>query len=271
MRLDGALGVVTGAGSGIGRALSVGLAEAGAQLVLVGRRPEALAETANSLPGGKHHCVVADVTTAQGRQAVVGQVADLGGRLSLLVNNAGVVPVGPLSACDDATIAATLAVNVAAPAALTRMLLPALRAARPARVVNVGSMFGAIAFPQFAIYSASKFALRGLSDALRRELAADGIGVTHAAPRATRTPAAGHFAHLAAVFDMAFDEPERIAARIVLGIRQDWRTVYPAGPERFFMWLQAILPGAVDQALIRKAAKAVTKPINASLFPRESR
>jgi short-subunit dehydrogenase len=269
MRLDGALGVVTGAGSGIGRALAVALAEGGMQLVLVGRRSEALAETAALLSGAAHYCVTADITTVSGRQAVVGRVADLGNRLTLLVNNAGIVPVGPLAGCDDDIIATTLATNVAAPIALTRALLPALRAGRPARVVNVGSMFGYIAFPQFAVYSASKFAMRGFSDALRRELASDGIGVTLAAPRATRTPAAVRFAHLADTFGMAFDEPERIAARIVQGIRHDWRTVYPVGPERFFLWLQRLLPNAVDRALIRKAER-VPAPAT-PLLPRESR
>ena len=70
---------------------------------------------------------------------------------------------------------------------LTLSLLPLLKAGAPSCIVNVGSLFGDIAFPYFSAYSATKFGLRGWSDGLRRELAPAGIGVTYAAPRGTRT------------------------------------------------------------------------------------
>src|SRR3546814_7220706 len=105
--------------------------------------------------------------------------------------------------------------------ALTRQLLPLLQLSSQARIVNIGSVFGDIGHPLFAGYCASKFALRGLSDALRRELAAVGIGVTYAAPRATRTVAADGFADLMLPFAMAMDMPETIAAQIVAAGAQE--------------------------------------------------
>ncbi|MBX9634937.1 MAG: SDR family NAD(P)-dependent oxidoreductase, partial [Magnetospirillum sp.] len=138
------------------------------------------------------------------------------------------------------------------------------------RVVNVGSMFGDIAFPFFAAYSASKFGLRGWSEGLRRELADQGIGVTYCAPRGTRTPAADGFAQYVRAFTMRLDPPETVARRIVDGIAADARDVYPKGPERFFLLIQRLFPSRVDAALrdqTRKAVKSGTVRLSSASQP----
>ncbi len=248
MRLEGKLVLVTGAGSGIGRAFCRAAAERGARLVLVGRRPAALDETLAALPRpGEHRVAVADVTDAGDRRALAASLAE--GRLDVLVNNAGVVAVGPLAQAEDAELRRVLETNVLAPMALTRELLPVLRSARQARVVNVGSVFGDIAYPLFAAYSASKFGLRGFSEALRRELHGSGIGVTYVAPRATRTPAAGAFAALVGPMGMTLDAPEAVAAGIVRAVERDARDAYPRGAERLFVLLQRLFPGVIDRAV----------------------
>ena len=160
----------------------------------------------------------------------------------MLVNNAGVVPVGPLACTTDAELEQVMATNVVAPMALTRELLPLLRRAMPSRVVNVGSMFGDIPYPLFAAYSASKFALRGLSGALRRELEAYGVGVTYAAPRATRTSAAQAFDYLVEPMQMRLDDPARVAAHIWRSVMKDRTAPMPKGPERLFVLMQRLLP-----------------------------
>lgn len=261
MRLEGKVALVTGAGSGIGRHLAAELAARGARLFLVGRREAPLRETVAMLPPGADAVSCgADLTMAADRAIIRDAVADRYGRLDLLVNNAGVVPVGPLAETDDLRLAQALETNLLAPMALTRELLPLLRRAAPSRVVNVGSMFGDIAYPLFAAYSASKFGLRGLSDALRRELRPLGIGVTYAAPRATRTPAASAFAALVEPFQMRLDAPETVARAVVRGIEREARVVYPRGPERLFVLVQRLFPRLVDRAAAQQLARAGHRP-----------
>ncbi|MCP5155295.1 MAG: SDR family NAD(P)-dependent oxidoreductase [Ectothiorhodospiraceae bacterium] len=251
--------LITGAGSGIGRALAIEGARRGRALVLVGRRTSALAETA-TLCDQPCLQVGADLTTAGGRAEVVRVVAESVGRLDLLLNNAGVVAACPFAETSDAALERMVALNLVAPAALTRDLLPWLRRGSAPRVVNVGSMFGDIAFPMFAGYSATKFGLRGLSDALRRELAGDGIGVTYAAPRATATPAADGFAHLIEPMRMRLDAPERVAARIWRAAERGARSVYPRGPEMLFVAIQRLFPALVDRDLRKLAMSPELRP-----------
>jgi len=259
MLLDDKIVLVTGAGSGIGRALAIELSQRGAQLLLVGRRAEALEETRKALSRPhRGECIAADLTEQEGREQILRAVATHG-RLDLLVNNAGVVVSGPLAAQDDEAVRQMFATNLLAPISLTRLLLPLLRAGTQSRIVNVGSMFGDIAFPYFAAYSATKFGLRGWSEALRREIAPLGIGVTYAAPRGTRTPAAASFAALADAFAMRLDPPEQVARQIVNAVAKDARDVYPRGIERLFVLLQRLVPGVIDNALGKQLTKAVAR------------
>ncbi|MGE5516931.1 MAG: SDR family NAD(P)-dependent oxidoreductase [Bacteroidota bacterium] len=263
MRLDGAVALVTGAGSGIGRAVAIELSQRGVRPILLGRTVAALEETRAALADPAAAWVLPlDLADEAARTGLFAQVMELSGRLDLLVNNAGVVAAGPLSAQDDESWRRMLEVNVLAPMSITRNLLPLLRSSGQGRVVNVGSMFGDIAFPFFAAYSASKFAVRGWSEALRRELADQGVGVTYCAPRGTRTPAADGFAAYVQAFSMRLDPPAVVARRIVDGIAGDARDVYPFGPERVFLFLQRLLPALVDNGLrgqIRKAGALLVR------------
>lgn len=240
--------LITGAGSGIGQALAVQADRHGHRVILVGRRAEPLARTAASLQDAL--VLPADVTTPDGRAAIVSGVRETG--LDILIHNAGTVPSGALEGMSDADIAALLGLNVAAQLALTRDLLGPLTTSR-GQVVMVGSVFGEIAFPYFAAYSASKFALRGMADALRRELAPRGIAVTHLAPRGTRTDAAQGFGALVGPMAMALDAPDAVAARAWSAIAARRRGQLPATRERLFIALQRLRPALVDRALIRLA------------------
>jgi short-subunit dehydrogenase len=147
-----------------------------------------------------------------------------------------------------------MATNVIAPLALTREMLPLLRRAMPSRVVNVGSMFGDIPYPLFAAYSASKFALRGLSIALRRELRGYGVGVTYAAPRATKTEAARVLDPLIEPMQMRMDNPAQVATQIWRAVIKDSDSVYATGPERLFVLVQRLLPRLIDRAIAAQMA-----------------
>lgn len=249
--------LITGGGSGIGRALAVEAGRRGMLVAICGRRRAALDETAAALPASTCPLVIdADLTRPADRARLVARLTQVWGALDVLVNNAGVVEGGRVEDTDDHVLEDLFRTNVLAPMALTRDLAPLLLAARPSRVVNVGSVFGDIAYPGFAAYSASKFALRGFSSALRREWKPRGIAVTYVAPRATRTDAAGAFRDLIAATGMRLDAPEHVAARIWRAVEAGRDAAYPAGPERVFVLVQRLAPQLVDRALGRAAARA---------------
>jgi short-subunit dehydrogenase len=253
MDINGKRIIVTGAGSGIGRALAKALSAEGAKLVLADLNADGLNATKESL---KHPdaCItlIGDITQTETRAALRAAAEAAFGGVDALVNNAGVVAVGPLAEADDKGLELMLRVNLLAPMQLIRDLLPALEKSATPIIVNIGSMFGDIAFPLFAGYSATKFGMRGLSDALRRELAPKGVHVLYVAPRAAKTAAAGAFEHLIEPMQMKLDEPKVVAANIVAAIKSDARSSYPRGPERLFVFVQRVFPKLIDDALIKQ-------------------
>ena len=247
--------LITGAGSGIVRALAIEAARRGHSLILAGRRATVLDETRAMAGRVPCVCISADVTRPEGR-ALLRDAA--GGRLDILINNAGTLSVGALDVLEDDDLNRMVLTNLAAPIALCRDLLPALRAAR-GRVANIGSVFGDIAYPYFTAYSATKFGLRGFSDALRRELSGDGVGVTYIAPRATRTEATGLFAALVGPMDMALDDPETVARHAWQAIDAGRREAFARGKERLFVRLQRLLPGLIDRSVGAQARHPAVK------------
>ena len=124
-------------------------------------------------------------------------------------------------------------------------------------IVNVGSILGSIGFPHFAAYSASKFALRGFSEALRRELSGTGVGVTYVAPRTTRTAFNSDMLYkVSAESGSAVDDPATVAAIILEAIVHDRDEIYIGWPEKLAVRLNALLPGAVSAAISKQAAAA---------------
>lgn len=256
--------LITGAGSGIGRALAKEAASKGFALILAGRTQTALEQTKSECNSTKVRCVVADVTTADGRAAIVNAV---GGTLDILINNAGVLSVGHISDMSDTDLERMTTTNLVAPMALTRDLLPALRLSQ-GRIVNIGSVFGDIAYPFFAAYSATKFGLRGFSDALRRELSGAGVGVTYIAPRATRTAAESAFGALVGPMHMTLDSAETVASQAWTAILKGKRESFPKGAERFFVKVQRVFPSLVDKSVGAQARDpetlAALKPLTSS-------
>lgn len=251
MRLEDCRALLTGASGGIGQALASSLAAGGARLLLAGRQPDALQALATAHPG-RISFVSADLRERDGREAVISAARGFGG-VNCVVNAAGVSQFGMLERQDDDALSALVQLNVTSTMQLTAGLLPLLRESPRALVVNVGSIFGSIGYPGFAAYCASKFAMRGFSEALRRELADTRIRVLYVAPRATRTPMnPGAVVEMNRRLKVAMDDPQAVAARLVGAIRREREELYIGWPEKLFVRLNGLLPRVVDQALRRQ-------------------
>jgi short-subunit dehydrogenase len=172
--------LVTGAGSGIGAVLARRLLDRGDEVLVLARSAERADEIAADLPGVD--VLVADLARPESVESLT-----LPDALDSVVHAAGIVELGPVAELSIEDWASQLRVNLVAPAALTRVALPALRAAR-GTVVFVNSGAGLSAHPQWSAYAASKHGLRALADALRGEEAAAGVRVTTVYPGRTATP-----------------------------------------------------------------------------------
>ncbi|WP_131670182.1 SDR family oxidoreductase [Pseudomonas parakoreensis] len=248
MQLRDARVVLTGASGGIGVAITEVLCAAGAQVLAVARHEQALTPLLERYPNSL--CwVAADLTFLSDRRKVLAAAEAIGG-INLLINAAGVNHFAMLEQLDDSDINAMLAVNISAPMCLTKLLLPLLKQADSAMVVNVGSTYGSIGYPGYASYCATKFALRGFSEALRRELADTRVNVLYVAPRATRTSMNSAAAQaLNDALKSSVDDPQTVASAVIHAIAGDRRDLYLGWPERFFVRLNNLLPHLVDRGL----------------------
>ena len=248
MQIADCRALMTGASGGIGQALVARLAQGGARLLLVGRQLAALEDLVQRFPG-QIELVCADITEAGGREAVLAAARRFGG-LNSLINAAGVNRFSLLEAHDEADIAALIGLNLTATVQLTHRLLPLLRQQERALLVTLGSTFGSIGYPGFSAYCASKFALRGFAEALRRELADTGIKVLYIAPRATRTPMnSAQVVAMNEALNVAMDDPLAVAEQIVQALVGERQELYLGWPEKLFVRLNSLLPRVVDQAL----------------------
>lgn len=259
MNLAGCKVLLTGATGGIGRHLALALVRRGATTALAGRSNDALGTLADEIRAvkGKAVTVRCDLAQPGAHAGLVREAASAMGGLDVLINNAGVSRLERFSEADAADIARTVEINVAAPMLLTHAALGLFLRQGRGHIVNIGSALGSLAFPCFAAYSGTKFALRGFSEALRREVGPSGIRVLYVAPRATATPMNGAGVRaLYAESGTAMDAPERVADIVVDALERDRSEVYIGWPERFFLKLNAVLPRLVDRALERQGRLA---------------
>jgi short-subunit dehydrogenase len=248
--------LVTGASSGIGRALALELARSGADLILLSRRGDRLAEVADEIRrlGRRAEIVVGDVTDPAVRLHALQTAEEKFGGLDLLVNNAGVAAHGRFVAAQVERLRPIMEVNFFAPAELIREAMPLLLEGRQPMIVNIGSILGKRGCPHKSEYSASKFALQGLSEALRAELAPFGIDVLVAVPGPTDTE---HFDRLLEDQgelpwgDPQRKPPERVARSIVRAIRRGRHEVVTSWRGWFWLTLNRFFPRLVDRILAR--------------------
>ncbi|MCP5406781.1 MAG: SDR family oxidoreductase [Chromatiaceae bacterium] len=252
MKLDGARVLLTGASGGIGSSLAAPLLQRGARLVLIGRNESALKSLRARLDdySGSVHTISADLLDPVSRERSTTEARDLLGGVDILVNCAGQTSFRPFQAESPEILEQIIQLNLLTPMLLVRQLLPEMVARGDGRIVNVGSTFGSIGFAWFAAYSASKFGLRGFSEALRRELDGTGVTVTYVAPRAVKTALNSSAVYrMAEATNMRVDDPAWVAGKIVAAIEKDAKDIYLGSPEKYFARLNSLLPRLVDTGL----------------------
>src|SRR5437762_87128 len=181
--------LISGGSRGLGLVLARHSCDQGGNVALLARDPEELARAKADLSarGGKVLTVECDLLDRDQIQAAVRKVIDHFDRIDILINNAGIIEVGPLDHMTREDYDRAMKLHFWAPYELISQILPEMRLWGGGRIVNISSIGGKVALPHFAPYSASKFALTGFSDAIRAELARDNIRVTTVAPGLMRT------------------------------------------------------------------------------------
>jgi NAD(P)-dependent dehydrogenase (short-subunit alcohol dehydrogenase family) len=186
--------VITGGSRGLGLILARQFCAEGARVALLARDPNELADAREELAplGGEVLTISCDLLEREQIDAAVQQVVDHFGGLDVVINNAGIIEIGPLEHMQREDLERAMKLHFWAPFDLIRRALPHLRRRGGGRIVNIASIGGKMAVPHLAPYCASKFALVGLSDALRAELARDRIHVTTVTPGLMRTGSQGN-------------------------------------------------------------------------------
>ena len=254
MKLQGKTVILTGACGGIGACIAEELATAGARLLLVGREQQALERLRATLSGGPqdHMIYVANLREEEGRAGLSKACSDA--QVDILINNAGLGEFNLLEHSSSDTIASVLDLNLNVPIQLTRLLLPILKARPAAAIINIGSALGSIGYPGYSVYGASKFGLRGFSEALRRELSDSSVRVMHFAPRATRTSLNDtKVLAMNTALGTAMDAPELVAKALCRRIQSDrWKASVFGWPERLYALLNALNPAITDGAIAKQ-------------------
>jgi short-subunit dehydrogenase len=252
--------LITGASTGIGRSLAELAAAAGARVLLAARSADKLEELALALRsrGAEAVAVPTDLTSAEERRRLLDTAAERFDGLDVLINNAGVASWGHFADGTEAVLRQVMEVNFFAPAELIRSAVPMLARGQHPAVVNVASMCGRRGVPAWSEYSASKFALCGLSEALRAELVRFDIDVKLIVPGLTRSGMHTHFLRNDGRAPIGYDKgmpPERVAAAILRTLCSRRRETVLGSEAWWILLVNKWLPRLVDYLMARNVRK----------------
>jgi len=251
--------LLTGATGGVGRLVAKRLAEKGAVLALVGRDARKLESLKTSIekPDNKIVTIQCDLSEEGASKHIAQCIHNSFGEIDILINNAGILDFIAFEEQSAERIDEVIHTNVTSLIQITRAFFPTLLKNNHGHILFVGSIFGSLAFPHFATYCASKFAVHGFSQALRRELVDTNIGVTYVAPRGIKTPM--NKANAVEMFEKTgntMDDPEKVADIIVSSLEQGKQEVFIGQPQSFFAWLNGVAPRIVNIGLKKQASLA---------------
>jgi short-subunit dehydrogenase len=258
--LQGRRLLITGASSGIGRCLAEQAAQGGARVALAARSGDKLNELARALTALQCDVVAitADVTREEDRRRLLGTVVKQFGGLDVLVNNAGIASWAHFAESTEEILRQIMEVNFFAPAELIRLAIPILEQGMQPAVVNVASMCGRRGMPAWSEYSASKFALTGLTEALRGELARFDIDILLIVPGLTRSDLARHMLRNEGKMKIDFTggmPPEQVAASILASLRSNRTEAVLGRDARWMLRVNRFFPRLLDYLIARRVRK----------------
>uniref|UniRef100_E6Q3E4 Putative Serine 3-dehydrogenase n=1 Tax=mine drainage metagenome TaxID=410659 RepID=E6Q3E4_9ZZZZ len=247
--------IVTGASSGIGRAIAVLAAQRGYAVLAIARRADRLAELAAELGDGSTFATLAcDVTAADAPARIAAAARSALPRIDILLHNAGAARAGTLLEQNDAAIREQWDLHLAAPLQITRALLANLRATR-GTIAMMGSGLAVMPVPGFGAYCAAKAAVRAACTQLRRELRADGIAVCYCDPGVVATEFSA-VSGTAAPGGMRRADPRQVARRLLDGIEQRRSRIDANRMQPWLLGLARAFPGLADAAIARIVSRA---------------
>lgn len=259
MEIKGKLVLLTEAGSEIGRSIARHLAQCGARLILVDGSTTKLNTLALELSvfANQGFVLQADVTTHSGRETIRTALAALQDSVDILIHGGSTELFGRLTNNDPGEIERVILTNVTATILLTRLVIPSLDESA-GRIVILGSSLGGVGHPGFAVYCASQFALRGFSEALRREIADTQLQIAYLATRTANaeSPSSSIDAFNKAL-GVAIDEPDRVAACVVRMLLSKRMRDHTMGwQESLLLRINSLFPRVVDLVLRNRLLKA---------------
>jgi short-subunit dehydrogenase len=248
MPLKGKRVALTGGTGGIGSLLCQELVNAGASLILISRRSQVRFSA---------ELVRADLANSDDLASACSALTKV--KPDILINLAGLQHFGSLEEESDEHLRRTIAVNLLAPIALTKAVIPHMRQQGSGQIVNIGSIMASIGCSNFVTYSSVKSGIKGFSEALRRELAGSGIVITYIAPRAVGTGMTNAaVTKYARANGMTIDDPFDVARKITAAIAGRRKDVYFGLSERLFVTLNGLAPRIIDAGLAAKNRKSAS-------------
>ena len=266
-KFNNEVAVITGAGSGIGQALAVSLARHGCHLALADVNATGLAVTQALLKGAAVQVSLhqVDVARREALEQLAEAVVAAHGRASLLFNNAGVACAGSAQGTSGEDFHWLMNINFWGVVNGCQVFLPLLRQQPRAHIINLSSVFGLIAMPTQAAYNASKFAVRGYSEALQQELRGSSVGVSVVCPGGVSTAIAANSRVDAALSkelggteglvkrfnSLARTTPEQAAETILDGVRRGKKRILVGADARAIHWIVRLFPRSYDRVIAR--------------------
>ena len=246
--------VIFGATGGIGHAIAHHFAEKGLNLILVGRKQDTLQQLEQSLaqqyPQLQLHSLCCDLIDASSRHDFIQALAALKQPIHYYINNAGMNDFRLFAQQSQDTIEQMMLVNVAYPLQLIQDVIPYMSDSQPSQIINIGSTFGSIGYPGYVSYCASKFALRGATEALAREYCQTAIRFRYFSPRATNTSMNNpDVIEMNIKMGTKVDSPEFVAQELYQFLQTDRQSYQVGYPEKVFVKLNQLMPSRVAAAI----------------------